>query len=344
MIIKESLLGEDSAARIPSKIAQNYRLERLFEAVNESLQVIGAPSYYLFDGLDEAWKPTEIATAVLGGLASCASDILEKQSEIHVILFIRDNIFRSLSYFDGDFSRHIEGNTLRLTWDDASLLHLVSNRLRSSLKLENIENDVKVWNRFAYRELKNTKGFKICLNYTLYRPRDIIVLLNTPFLHVARADRREIGEGDIDKSSKEISQNRLDDLIKEYDEVFPGLNSLIGVFNTEPAFQAYSEVVLMIQNEIDNHHFDIVESSDYAMLETAKEAFFALYSVGFIGLENPETQAVQFCHDGSSANIDASQSNQRCCVHPCYWKALNIQSDVLEENILIEIYLSLIHI
>lgn len=337
-IIRDSSSGEESVGEIPSKIARNYQLERLFKAVNESLQAIGISSYYLFDGLDEAWKPTEIATAVLGGLASCASDILEKQSEIHVILFIRDNIFRSLSYFDGDFSRHIEGNTLRLTWDDASLLHLVANRLRSSLKLGNIENDVKVWNRFAHGGLKNTNGFRICLNYTLYRPRDIIVLLNTTFLHIARANRKEIIEDDINSSSMQISQNRLDDLIKEYDKVFPGLSSLISIFNTEPAFQAYSEIISMIQNEIDNNRFDIVEVSDYAMLETAKEAFFALYSVGFIGLENPETRAVQFCHDGSSANLNASQADQRCCVHPCYWKALNIQSDILEENILIEIY------
>ncbi len=337
-VIKECSSGDGSVNGIPSKIALNYKLERLYDAVNESLQTIGISSYYLFDRLDEAWQPTEIATAVLGGLASCASDILEKQSEIHIILFIRDNIFRSLSYFDGDFSRHIEGNTLRLTWDNASLLHLVSNRLRSSLKLEGIENDVKVWNRFAHGDLKNTNGFRTCLNYTLYRPRDIIVLLNTTFLHIARANRLIIVEDDINKSSKQISQNRLEDLIKEYDKVFPGLSSLISVFNTKPAFQAYSEIVLMIQNEIDNNHYDFVEASDYAMLETAKDAFFALYSVGFIGLENQETQAVQFCHDGSSANVDASQANQRCCVHPCYWKALNIQSNVLEENILIEIY------
>jgi hypothetical protein len=337
-IIRDSSSDGRSVGEIPSYIARHYSLERLFNAINDSLQAIGSSSYYLFDGLDEAWKPTEIATAVLGGLASCASDILEKQSEIHVVLFIRDNIFRSLSYFDGDFSRHIEGNTLRLTWDNSSLLHLVANRLRASLNLDDIENDVKVWNRFAHGELRNSNGFKACLNHTLYRPRDIIVLLNTTFIHIARADRHEIVESDINQASKQISQNRLDDLIKEYDKVFPGLNSLVSIFNTKPAFQTYSETISMIQNEIDTNNYNSIDESDYALLETGKEAFFALYSVGFIGLENPETQAVQFCHDGSSANIDASQADQRCCVHPCYWKALNIQSEILEENIVIGIY------
>jgi len=80
------------------------------------------------------------------------------------------------------------------------------------------------------------------------------------------------------------------------------------------------------------------EASDFALLGTGKEAFFALYSVGFIGLENTETQALLFCHDGSSAVIDASKGDQRTCVHPCYWKALSIQSEMIEENILIQLY------
>lgn len=337
-IIEEFSSTGKSSDEIPGKIAAKFDVEAFQLSINESLLSISKYSCYLFDGLDEGWQPNEIATAVLGGLASCAADFLDSHSEIHIILFIRDNIFRSLNYFDRDFSRHIEGNTIRLTWDESSLLHLVANRLRASLNLADIENDTKVWNRFAHGNLKNISGFRSCLNYTLYRPRDIIVLLNTTFSHIARSKRKEIVDTDIELSSKQISSDRLSDLIKEYDTVFPGLSLLVNIFKGKPAFQKYSEVVLMLENEMTENDYLHAEASDYAMLGSGSEAFFALYSVGFIGLENTETHALQFCHDGSPADLDASKGDQRSCVHPCYWKALSIQSETIEENILIEVY------
>ena len=328
----------DHPGELPSKIANEYDIEVLYDNINNALLAINKPVYFLFDGLDEGWQPSETSTAMLGGLANCAADILDKKSEIHLLLFVRDNAFRSLNYFDRDSSRHIEGNTIRLAWNEQALLHLVANRLRVSLKLHNIENDTKVWNRFAFADLKNIEGFKACLHYTLYRPRDIIVLLNTTFNYIARGGGERIGKEDIEHSSKQISSDRLNDLLKEYDIVFPGLTLLVNIFKGKPAFQNYSDVVGALELEIAENDFLQEEASDFALLGTGKEAFFALYSVGFIGLENTETQALLFCHDGSSAVIDASKGDQRTCVHPCYWKALSIQSEMIEENILIQLY------
>ena len=337
-IIKNCYSNCDNHLALPGEIASFFKIEQLQKSINKSLLTIHKSIYFLFDGLDEGWSPNESATAVLGGLASCAADLLDKRSEIQIILFVRDNIFRSLNYFDNDFSRHIEGNTIRLAWDDQSLLHLISNRLRVSLNLEKIENDIKVWNRFAHKDLKNREGFRNCLSYTLYRPRDIIVLLNSTFIYVSRSGRSEIVKEDIELASKQISKDRLNDLLKEYHIVFPGLTLLVNVFNGKSAFQKYSDVISILESEILNNEYQIEEASDFALLGTGGEAFFALYSVGFLGLENMATGTLQFCHDGSPAEIDAIKTNQRCCVHPCYWKALNIQSELIEENILIQIY------
>ena len=328
----------DDPIELPGEIAFYYKIEKLQKAINNSLLTINKFVYFMFDGLDEGWSPNELSTAVLGGLASCSADFLDKKSEIQTLLFVRDNIFRSLNYFDNDFSRHIEGNTIRLAWDDQSLLHLIANRLRVSLKLENIENDIKIWNRFAHADLKNRDGFKSCLSYTLYRPRDIIVLLNTTFTYVARSGRHGIIKDDVELSSKQISKDRLNDLLKEYRVVFPGLSLLVNVFKGKSAFQTYSEVIACLELEILSNDYQVKEASDFALLGTGGEAFFALYSVGFLGLEKTSTGTLQFCHDGSPAEVDAIKTDQRCCVHPCYWKALDIQSELVEENILIQVY------
>jgi energy-coupling factor transporter ATP-binding protein EcfA2 len=337
-IVKMFKQNDASGEEIPGLIATYFEIERLHKSIAEVLRTLNRTVYFLFDGLDEGWKPSESYTAIIGGLSSCAADFLEKQCGVHVVLFIRDNIFRSLNYFDRDFSRHIEGNTLRLNWDDASLLNLIANRLRIALNLESIESDIKVWNRFAYADLKNRNGFNSCLNYTLYRPRDLIVLLNIAFIQSARSGRKQLVKSDIETSSKQISKDRLNDLLKEYDVVFPGLHLLVDEFKGNPAFIHFTQIIEQLDDAIENRQFLLDVESDFALMGAGKEAFYALYSVGFLGLENPANKNIQFCHDGSQANIDALDSEQLVCVHPCYWKALDIQSDMIEENVLIEIY------
>jgi hypothetical protein len=68
-------------------------------------------------------------------------------------------MFRALAHEDDDFTRHIEGHTLRLQWDQESLFGMVVARLRVVLGMESSENDVKVWNRFAQKELQGRDGF-----------------------------------------------------------------------------------------------------------------------------------------------------------------------------------------
>jgi hypothetical protein len=78
--------------------------------------------------------------AGLGGLSLAIADLSEGQSGIHSTIFVRDNMFRALAHFDGDFSRHIEGHSLRLHWNENSLFQLIANRLRIVLKLAGIES------------------------------------------------------------------------------------------------------------------------------------------------------------------------------------------------------------
>ena len=129
-------------------------------------------------------------------------------------------MFRALAHQDDDFTRYIEGHTLRLQWDEESLFSLVVARLRVALGIEALENNVKVWNRFAHRELKGRDGFIRCLRHTLYRPRDILVLLNQAYMNAKRDGRTNIIGKDIEKTAVDISQHRLDDLCKELCLVF----------------------------------------------------------------------------------------------------------------------------
>lgn len=327
----------DDPKALAAHLAAKYKIEEVRAAVQDTLKTVGKTVVVLYDGLDEGWLPEVAPTATLGGLAKAISELAESGMGIYPVLFIRDNMYRALGEFDGDFTRHIEGNTTRLHWDEASLLRLVAQRLRVALSLEQ-ENDIKVWNRFAQRKLEGREGFRTCLQYTLYRPRDILTLLNDAYQIAQHNGRDSIIESDVDESAVRISKNRLDDLIKEYDKVLPGIKPFIRIFSGSRPLMTIQESLDTLNRAILEVPYSDTNEQDFAIFEEAKDIFYALYSVGFFGVKSSSTGAFTFCHDGSLSSPEDLVGDSIISVHPCYWKALGLNADDdLEQSIVVQV-------
>ena len=216
------------------------------------------------------------------------------------------------------------------------MLHLVCNRLRTSLGLT-LESDVKIWNRFAHRDLRDRDGFSRCLMLTLYRPRDILVLLNRAYLQAARSGRYELIEQDVDLSAKEISRDRLEDLFKEYGRVFPGLELFVRVFEGSRPFLTVGRIVEMLEIARRKNDYSQEAASDFAVLNSGEQIFLALYSVGFVGVESGGSSSFRFCHDGAGS-LGSPSPDQRAAIHPCYWRALGLSVDDPERSFLVDIH------
>jgi len=337
MILRNALSKTKVAEEIPGVIASQFRMALAMDAVRDSLDDAGLSVVVLYDRLDEAWIPAVTPIAILGGIAKMAADYREKRFPFYSLLFVRDNMFRTLAQFDDDFTRHIEGHSLRLQWNEESLFHLVTARLRVALELESIESEMKVWNRFTQRELQGRDGFVGCLRLTLYRPRDILVLLNEAYVNATREGRDTVVEKDIGTSATNISQHRLEDLCKEYDKVLPGLRLFVSAFRGLPAEQSFQDVVNHLQYVADNNDYSSAETSEIVLFENGGEMFSALYSVGFVGVKDKVSGNYTFCHDGTMAALVTIEGARQTLVHPCYWKALDIQVSAEADELMIQI-------
>ena len=336
-ILEIAVQKAKSVGEIPKIIAESVNISKLQNMIQDCLKSIGFSAIYLFDSLDEGWVPSQESVAILGGLALAVADLRDSDSQVNSISFIRDNIFRALASSDPDFSRHIEDSTLRLHWNEESLYHLVTERLRISLSLTGIESNTKVWNHFAHRGLSGREGFKTCLQYTLYRPRDILVLLNQSFVIAARGNRCIIFEDDIEITSKQIAHGRLNDLIHEYSHVFPGIGLFIKSFKGRPAKAKYKSRVEFLDEIVEQNPYSDKFSSDFAVLGSGTELFNALYSVGFIGMRADATSSFLFCHDGARPNFTTIIDESDTMIHPCYWKALEIDEKDMSQSVLVDI-------
>lgn len=291
----------------------------------------------LIDKLDEGYEPDTVGIGIIDGIIYGTDEIRNALDQnFQAIVFLRDNIFRAVQVEDKDFSRNLEGQILRLHWDPEELFYMACKRIRIAYSIEK-ESDIKVWNAITENGLHGREGFKKCLRFTLYRPRDVISLLNTAIEQAKRQNRDTLTEDDFLTSAKQISLIRFDDLRKEYAHVFPGIEQLTIAFNNttsqfsvEQAKQKIKLVIDGLSNQTDAlQHFRILGSED--------EITKALYGIGFWGFFDTQSQTWIFSHDGRQPNKRIN-GEDLLMIHPCYWNALNLQNDNLEQSIAEQIF------
>ncbi|MEQ1867409.1 MAG: hypothetical protein ABL996_22455, partial [Micropepsaceae bacterium] len=193
--------------------------------------------------------------------------------------------------------------------------------LKVAFKIE-LESGLKVWNACTVGELQGRAGFIHCLRLTLYRPRDVLALLNEAFFLAQRAGHLQIMAANVEATAETISQNRLDDLQKEYSAILPSLSRHISLFRDKAPERNVVEVTGVIEALIDGGSSDTLVQQDFYILEDAKSVIRGLYSIGFLGIREPSTGRIVFCHDGRAPDREFSVGDA-VLVHPCYWMALN---------------------
>lgn len=333
--LNDAIVPGESAEESISELATRLNLNSLTGELDELLRVAGKRVMILIDRLDEGYESDEVGIGIVDGIIYGSDDLRTKTSNIRTILFLRDNIFRAIQISDQDFSRNVEGSVLRLHWDVQELFYLVCKRIRQAFSID-VESDVKVWNSVTANELHGREGFKSCLKLTLYRPRDLISLLNTAFYNAKKQGRKVLIVDDLDASANHISEIRFDDLRKEYSSVFPGIDdvakSLAPFGPSLNVFQATSAIEKIMQNDENPLVFQHLK-----ILGTAQEVLKALYGVGFIGMADKTSGNIVFSHDGKKPERLFDQ-NSMLLIHPCYWSALGIKKGFPDQNISEQIY------
>lgn len=323
---------EANVADLPARLEVDEVQAVLKSGLSQSKEQI----ILLIDRLDEGYEADTIGIGLLVGLIHAAIDLNTRFPEIRVILFLRDNIFRAISRIDPNYSRTVEGHVLRLHWDEYHLFNMITNRLRRAFGLVH-ESSIKVWNAVAADDLTGKDGFKKCLKHTLYRPRDLLSLLNQTLYEATRAGKTRPVYSDVELVAKDISRSRLEDLIKEYEAVFPGLESCLASFSGRRPLLSLTESEHLVSAIMEDGDQPQAVRQHFAILNQPSEIIRSLYSIGFLGVQDAKTKTFVFCHDGKSAPVAIAPQAQ-LFIHPCYWLALNCDYVEMTEDQAAEIH------
>ncbi len=285
----------------------------------------------LIDKIDEGYQDNNIGTAFSSGVIY-ESSYLNGLDDINAICFARDNVFRSIENLDNDFSRNIEGKYIRMHWEERELFNMACSRMKISKSLQNDGSSEKTWNRYVKNELSGYEGFRKVLKYTLYRPRDVLSLLNNAFFKASAEDRGEIVLNDITSCAKEISSLRINDLIKEYHSIYGNLGFYVNIFartktsiTTEECFQLINDAIKSLVPTDENY-------ADARIYNGVESIIELLLSVGFLGVKHKTTSRYVFTHDGG--NIDKTlRGDDILLIHPCFWRTLEMTDFADIDNI-----------
>ena len=188
-------------------------------------------------------------------------------------------------------------------------------------------------------EMSGHAGFKRCLQHTLYRPRDVLALLNDAFFLASKrqSNRPRMVRHDIESAARQISITRLDDLRKEYDAILPGLPVYTAAFNGKNAAVSAGEAHKLLAETLAQGSDQPRQQQEFDILNKPEDVLRGLYSVGFIGVRDSVSGSYVFCHDGRAPDREFVEPDG-ILIHPCYWMALNIEGSELSPYDAEEIY------
>lgn len=335
-ILKRQVAPTSSPEETIAGLAQTLQIAKLQDLLGSALGQAKESFVFLIDQLDEGFEPDDLGIALIGGWVHAAIDLNFQVPNVNAYIFLRDNIFKAIAKLDPDYSKNIEGRFLRLHWDEHQLFDLVCKRLQVAFGID-ADSNRKIWNRCTANELQEMTGFEKCLQLTLYRPRDLLSLLNEAFYAAQKQKRQTLVLRDLEVTAKEISETRLDDLFKEYGSLIPTLKPLVTAFRDGPPELAYGDIINRFEALFMNKDLDAVYQREFAILESAHEGVRTLYSVGVLGMRDTASKAFVFCHDGRNPNKEFAPAD-RLLIHPCYWMALNLNRNTLNADEAAEIH------
>ena len=320
-----STFPEEAVGDLPG----NLDLNHIEAKVVSILEQADKRFVILMDRLDEGYEPDLIGIGIITGLVYASIELNKRSDKIRPVIFLRDNIYRALAKEDPDYSRNVEGQVMRLHWDWAQLLQLAAARMKTAFNVD-LEKDQRIWDRCTAGELQGRDGFKKCLQFTLYRPRDLLSLLNEAFFCASRESRDTAVISDLDFAAKSISVARLEDLFKEYQRIFPSIQVVVNVFSDgEPEMSVAAALVLL--DRVFKEGGEVLSPAiqqDLILLRPSG-ILQALYSIGFLGTQDDTTSTFTFCHDGRTPD-KGFQDDGKLLIHPCYWLGLNLSRNALK--------------
>lgn len=209
----------------------NY-FEKIFKENCENYKILIA-----LDQLDENWLEGEIEeySKVLINLVNvCRNVALDATlaKNLKVVPFLRTDIYQSLKF--NDKNKLLQDSAVTISWNSENLDEMYYERVKKYCPTEmELNEEVKSGNLFEFKFARQgTPPIKYITRRSFFRPRDIIVYFNK--IRECHTDNTSglYTSNELYQADREASASVYNELIDEWSNQFPEIESLLTVLQT----------------------------------------------------------------------------------------------------------------
>ena len=217
-------------------------IDLLLEATNEVCNDVGI--IVATDRLDDSWDGSDKAMSLLIGLLKATKEINDKYSDtngtgIHVVTFLRSDIYQGLQFDDKDKHRAVEEE---ISWTVDLLRDMVNARLPKNILIDEIFEEGDMRGSIA--------PFNYIVKRTFLRPREVIQFLQECQKRSA-ADATEILKDTIREAEERYSSWKVDDLKQEYRRLFPRFDDLLEALRqSQHRYDSVEEFIGLLEDRV----------------------------------------------------------------------------------------------
>ncbi|MEQ1881890.1 MAG: hypothetical protein ABL878_13060 [Burkholderiales bacterium] len=308
-----------------------FRMDELLVLVPSLRRALRRKPFTVFvDELDQSWNNSETANNFLVALLTAAIQLRGIDSQLHVIVFLRSEIFDLLKPTIAQLDK-IRSDIEDIRWSSRELSNLIVTRAFYSLEIdpEDISAEAALDVLFPAGSSLSTRSFDYILSRTSYRPREVIQFCNLALSLAVRREMSSIDGETVLRAEEEFSVWKMEYIVAENMFIFPALDFLLekfrGASRTLP-FNAMDGILSDIILAFDR------EKSAPAWLKGDIEPTWLLdklYQLEVIGVEKPNEvmrgespwDAYDFVFSRPKARAEQSSSFM---FHPGLWRALEL--------------------
>jgi len=270
--------------------------------------------WLLFDNLDKGWPvngalPEDILIlrSLLEATRKLQRQLERDDVEFRAVVFIRNDIYEHLLLATPDKGKD---TAVPLDWADPEAFQdVVHRRMMKSTGHE--EPFEQLWPTFFDTHVLGEESFSYILERTLMRPRDLLRFLRECVNVAVNRGHGRISESDILQAEKTYSDDKLQEIAFELQDVSPEYPEVLFKFtNCESALSGQTVKERLIAGGVKEEH-----------LNRVLELLLWFGFMGLVGKDGEEVYAYQFQH-GVRRMLHSISEPVRYIIHPAFRAAL----------------------
>ena len=310
------------------------------------------------DDLDRGWEGKRSDIKRVSALLNAVRDLARENTGIRFKISLRTDVYYLYRTSDESTDK-VEGSVVWLTWNNFSILALLTKRIvtffggvasekdllnSSQQELADILNfvfDAKFYGSGSWGEIPT---YRLLTSLIRKRPRDLIKLCTLAAKEAHKNRHEKILSEDFKAIFERYSQGRLNDTIIEFRSELPDVERLLLNMKPSTKEKAKADVSLYTSDELYKKINNIMQGGAFYFANSkkasVKELASFLYKINFLTARKnmPDRIERKYFEENNFLMTSVSDFGYSWEVHPAYRWALqpeNIQ-DVLNHQIVIE--------